>query len=134
MRRFGRICLPAAAPHPVTHHPPRCTATTAGRIACSKSARKYPRSGHTGDGSELKLANLKGKWLVVYFYPKDHTPGCTREAQDFRDLYPRFASAMRRSSACRAIRRNRTPSSPRSTSCLSRWSPIPTKPGARRST
>lgn len=47
-------------------------------------------SGITGDGDTLKLADLKGQWIVVYFYPKDATPGCTSEAQDFRDLYPKF--------------------------------------------
>ncbi|MDE2315319.1 MAG: peroxiredoxin [Xanthomonadaceae bacterium] len=47
-------------------------------------------SGITGDGGTLKLADLKGQWIVVYFYPKDATPGCTSEAQDFRDLYPKF--------------------------------------------
>ncbi|WP_449428981.1 peroxiredoxin [Rhodanobacter umsongensis] len=47
-------------------------------------------SGITGDGSSLKLAGLKGQWIVVYFYPKDSTPGCTNEAKDFRDLYAQF--------------------------------------------
>lgn len=47
-------------------------------------------SGTTGDGSTLKLADLKGQWIVVYFYPKDSTPGCTSEAKDFRDLYAKF--------------------------------------------
>ncbi|OOG45806.1 peroxiredoxin [Rhodanobacter sp. C01] len=46
--------------------------------------------GATNDGSELKLGSLKGQWVVVYFYPKDSTPGCTNEARDFRDLYPKF--------------------------------------------
>lgn len=46
--------------------------------------------GHTGDGSELKLADFKGQWVVVYFYPKDSTPGCTTEAQEFRDLHAKF--------------------------------------------
>lgn len=32
----------------------------------------------------------RGKWLVIYFYPKDGTPGCTTEARQFRDLYPQF--------------------------------------------
>lgn len=36
------------------------------------------------------LEQYKGKWLVVYFYPKDGTPGCTTEAKQFRDLYPQF--------------------------------------------
>ena len=49
-----------------------------------------PLKGATGDGNQLKLASLKGEWLVVYFYPKDSTPGCTNEAKDFRDLYPAF--------------------------------------------
>ena len=53
--------------------------------------KKLPAlKGATGDGSELTLAGLKGQWLVVYFYPKDSTPGCTSEAKDFRDLYPAF--------------------------------------------
>jgi peroxiredoxin Q/BCP len=34
-------------------------------------------------GGRRKLADFSGKWLVLYFYPKDSTPGCTREAQDF---------------------------------------------------
>jgi peroxiredoxin Q/BCP len=53
--------------------------------------KKVPSlSGITGDDSSLKLASLKGQWVVVYFYPKDSTPGCTNEAKDFRDLYPAF--------------------------------------------
>ncbi len=44
------------------------------------------------DSSErITLSSLKGKTVVLYFYPKDNTPGCTQEACDFRDLFPRFA-------------------------------------------
>ncbi|MDA1088734.1 MAG: thioredoxin-dependent thiol peroxidase [Proteobacteria bacterium] len=42
-----------------------------------------------GDGM-LKLSSLKGKKVVLYFYPKDSTPGCTTEAQDFRDHIKAF--------------------------------------------
>ena len=49
-----------------------------------------PLKGATGDGSELSLASFKDQWIVVYFYPRDSTSGCTTEAQDFRDLYPSF--------------------------------------------
>jgi thioredoxin-dependent peroxiredoxin len=42
---------------------------------------------------ELKLFDFKGKPLVVYFYPRDNTPGCTRQGQEFRDLYPEFQKA-----------------------------------------
>lgn len=53
--------------------------------------KKVPAlNGVIGDGSMLKLASFKGQWIVLYFYPKDSTPGCTSEAKDFRDLYPAF--------------------------------------------
>lgn len=39
------------------------------------------------------LSQARGKHLVIYFYPKDNTPGCTTEAQQFRDLYKAFAKA-----------------------------------------
>ncbi len=42
------------------------------------------------DGSRKSLSDYAGHWLVLYFYPKDNTPGCTLEAQDFRDLAPQF--------------------------------------------
>jgi len=38
----------------------------------------------------VTLSKLSGKWVVLYFYPKDDTPGCTLEAKDFSDLLPRF--------------------------------------------
>lgn len=38
----------------------------------------------------LSLANFKGRYSVIYFYPKDNTPGCSQEGQDFRDAYPQF--------------------------------------------
>jgi len=44
-------------------------------------------------GREIALKSFKGRPLVVYFYPKDNTPGCTQEGQDFRDLYPEFQAA-----------------------------------------
>lgn len=43
----------------------------------------------TGDKT-VSLADFKGRYLVMYFYPKDNTPGCTQEGQDFRDLYKKF--------------------------------------------
>ena len=36
------------------------------------------------------LSQYKGKWIVLYFYPKDNSPGCTQEANQFKALYPQF--------------------------------------------
>ena len=42
------------------------------------------------DGSTVRLQDLRGQRVVVYFYPKDDTPGCTRQAEALRDDYPAF--------------------------------------------
>lgn len=44
-------------------------------------------------GQEVSLAGLRGQQVVIYFYPKDNTPGCTTEGQEFRDAFPLFAAA-----------------------------------------
>lgn len=44
----------------------------------------------TEEGKTVTLHDLKGKKVVLFFYPKDNTPGCTREACDFRDQYAAF--------------------------------------------
>ncbi len=44
-------------------------------------------------GGTVSLADVAGKPIVVYFYPKDNTPGCTTEALDFKDLFEKFANA-----------------------------------------
>jgi peroxiredoxin Q/BCP len=44
------------------------------------------------DGSTAKLSGYAGQWLVLYFYPKDSTPGCTTEGIDFNALLPTFTT------------------------------------------
>jgi peroxiredoxin Q/BCP len=46
----------------------------------------------TDGGGNVKLSDLRGKPVVIYFYPKDMTPGCTTESCDFRDQHPDFAA------------------------------------------
>lgn len=41
-------------------------------------------------GKKIRLKDLRGRNVVMYFYPKDSTPGCTREGLDFKDLHARF--------------------------------------------
>lgn len=45
------------------------------------------------EGTEVSLSQFKGKRIVLYFYPKDDTPGCTTEACQFRDVYDDFLEA-----------------------------------------
>jgi thioredoxin-dependent peroxiredoxin len=61
----------------------------------SRTGEKAPSSGmpapdftlNSQDGKPLRLQDLRGKWVVLYFYPKDFTSGCTKEAHNFqRDL------------------------------------------------
>lgn len=42
------------------------------------------------DGKNVSLKDFKGKKVILYFYPKDNTSGCTKEACDFRDDFPKF--------------------------------------------
>lgn len=58
-----------------------------------KEGDKLPRfSLPADDGSVVTSDSLKGRKTVLYFYPKDDTTGCTKEACDFRDAFPRFGS------------------------------------------
>lgn len=50
-------------------------------------------TGTTTEGDQISETTYSGKWLVLYFYPRDNTPGCTTEAQDFQRLLPEFEQA-----------------------------------------
>ncbi len=45
------------------------------------------------EGNNVSLSDFAGKKVVLYFYPKDSTPGCTRQAQAFRDAFEKFVAA-----------------------------------------
>lgn len=54
--------------------------------------KKVPKfTAETNEGT-ISLKDFKGKYLILYFYPKDNTPGCTNESKDFRDQYELFKS------------------------------------------
>ena len=74
---------PAAAPAASEGGEPSEPDGESGLLASPYSAPKI--SGHL-NGEEFNAASLKGKWKVLYFYPKDMTPGCTVEARDFQAL------------------------------------------------
>lgn len=56
-----------------------------------KQGQQFPNfSGRTFDGNYIDFSELRGKQIVVYFYPKDNTPGCTLECQEFSELLNEF--------------------------------------------
>ena len=58
-----------------------------------KEGRKAPAfSLPSSDGDKVSLKDLAGKYVVLYFYPKDNTPGCTTEANDFNKALKKFQS------------------------------------------
>lgn len=57
--------------------------------AIDRPAPDFTLPTNTGDG-KLSLSDLHGKWIVLYFYPKDFTPGCTIEARRFQQDLPKY--------------------------------------------
>lgn len=73
---------------------PAATAKKAAAPAAAPvaSVKELPDLEVQGTGGPIQLGNLKGKNVVIYFYPKDDTPGCTAEGCDLRDNYGQFQS------------------------------------------
>jgi peroxiredoxin Q/BCP len=61
------------------------------RLSVGDKAPSFDLPSDSGDN--VKLGDYSGKTFVLYFYPKDNTPGCTREAQAFTKLLPKFKKA-----------------------------------------
>jgi peroxiredoxin Q/BCP len=62
-----------------------------GLLAPGTSAPDFEAS--DASGAALRLSQVKGRFAVVYFYPKDETPGCTKEACAFRDAFDKYEAA-----------------------------------------
>jgi len=65
-------------------------ASKAGAAALTRLTALPDMAVETTNGGRMKLSELKGKNVVLYFYPKDDTPGCTTEGCDIRDRYSEF--------------------------------------------
>jgi peroxiredoxin Q/BCP len=65
-------------------------------MTAGKPAAKAPKFALPTTGGDFRLGDQGGDSLVVYFYPRDNTPGCTLEGADFRDLSPAFRRARTR--------------------------------------
>jgi peroxiredoxin Q/BCP len=74
---------------------PKSTAAPAkangGKVAIGKKVPAF--SGPVTGGGTWRLSDAAGKHVVLYFYPRDNTPGCTQEGETFRDLAPAFRKA-----------------------------------------
>jgi peroxiredoxin Q/BCP len=62
--------------------------TSKAELKIGEVAHVFKATDH--EGKTVDLSDLKGKWVVLYFYPKDDTPGCTIEAKQFTELYEEF--------------------------------------------
>jgi peroxiredoxin Q/BCP len=82
---LARAAEPAPAPAPA-QPPPAPELLPVGSPAPTFTAVSH-------DGQKVDLAKLKGKYVVLYFYPKDDTPGCTKEACDIRDNWAKMQKA-----------------------------------------
>jgi peroxiredoxin Q/BCP len=83
---------PAKAAAPKAEKPAKKVPAPAAQPAPAVGAPAPEFSLPADDGSTVTLSALRGKTVVLYFYPKDDTPGCTREACGFRDRSAEFAS------------------------------------------
>ena len=82
---LARAAEPAPAPAPA-QPPPAPELLPVGSPAPTFTAVSH-------DGQKVDLAKLKGRYVVLYFYPKDDTPGCTKEACDIRDNWAKMQKA-----------------------------------------
>jgi thioredoxin-dependent peroxiredoxin len=68
---------------------PRASAMGGPQPPLNQPAPEFSLPTNTGDG-KISLSNYRGQWVVVYFYPKDFTPGCTLEARRFQQDLPKY--------------------------------------------
>jgi thioredoxin-dependent peroxiredoxin len=99
---WSSACAATEAPPPATTTPPPSAPVPVASAVATPEASDGPHDDLLGkaapdftavaeDGTSVHLAALRGKWVVVYFYPKDETPGCTKEACSFRDVWKDIA-------------------------------------------
>ncbi|MEM7795601.1 MAG: peroxiredoxin [Cyanobacteria bacterium P01_C01_bin.118] len=90
VRRFvSRLILPVLVAFGLFLSPAPAHALGGTQVPLGEAAPDFTLPTNVGDG-EISLSDYLGQWVVVYFYPKDFTPGCTLEAQRFQRDLPEF--------------------------------------------
>jgi peroxiredoxin Q/BCP len=86
------VAAPPSAPPPAAAPAaPAAPAPEPALLAVGSAAPDFTATAHTGE--KIELGKLKGKLVALFFYPKDDTPGCTKEACDFRDSWTKLQKA-----------------------------------------
>ncbi|XPM55408.2 MAG: peroxiredoxin [Leptolyngbya sp. IPPAS B-1204] len=89
-RRFALKLLAVAFPSGLAaFNAPSALALGGPQPPLNEAAPTFTLPTNTGDG-QISLADYRGQWVVVYFYPKDFTPGCTLEARRFQQDLPKY--------------------------------------------
>src|ERR1700722_8031520 len=106
-RNFGRLlpsqptpCRVELADAAPDSHRSRTVGSVGFMFNLSSAAAEPPAAGPIApaftlpsqDGSAVSLVEFRGKWVLLYFYPKDNTPGCTIEAHNFQRDLPKYES------------------------------------------
>src|ERR1043165_7938541 len=87
----------------------------------------------TNEGKQVSLGDFKGKWVVLYFYPKDFTSGCTLEAHNFQRGLARYGAPSHDRSPCRKCSSQTARTARLAPPCVSSSAPSTSSKSARRS-
>jgi thioredoxin-dependent peroxiredoxin len=89
----GALALLGCGGTPPAQASPEGAAQAAPQQPLAVGASAPDLVGTNADGSQQRLSQVKGEFAVVYFYPRDDTPGCTKEACAFRDAFDKYKAA-----------------------------------------
>jgi peroxiredoxin Q/BCP len=90
-RSWALACAASVAAHALACGPTQRPDGGSGLLAVGAQAPDF--AARDAEGAEVRLSHARGQLAVVYFYPKDETPGCTKQACAFRDKFDQFAAA-----------------------------------------
>jgi len=88
-RAFLTACVAACPMSLIMLKTPAALAMGGPQLALHQAAPEFTLPDNSGQGT-ISLSDYRGKWVVVYFYPKDFTPGCTLEARRFQQDLPKY--------------------------------------------